>query len=302
MKAFVSGLANVETTVSVRGFPIPYYPIDYPFFGINSNVGGVGFNLAKSFITLGDEATLATFLAGDMEGDHIRQAIIQEHIMLKEKQIQQTPVSIILFDPEGKRQIYCDLKDIQEQRLMENDVAKEIADCDIAVLCNINFTRNLLHVTEHPIACDVHVLGDIDDAYNKDFMAASSILFLSDEHLPCEASRFIFDLWQRYRNRVIVIGMGSKGAMLLDDDAQKIYRLDPPVCDNIVNTVGAGDALFSSFLHYYVSGMDGLNALMHAETYAGIKIGHNGASLGFAREAEVSQRLSNYPINYAIVG
>ena len=38
MRILVSGLLNVETTVPVRGFPINYYPIDYPFFGINSNV------------------------------------------------------------------------------------------------------------------------------------------------------------------------------------------------------------------------------------------------------------------------
>ena len=48
MKLFVSGLLNVETTVAVRGFPISYYPIDYPFFGIQSHVSGVGYNIAKA--------------------------------------------------------------------------------------------------------------------------------------------------------------------------------------------------------------------------------------------------------------
>ena len=31
MKILVSGLLNVETTLAVREFPIPYYPIDYLF-------------------------------------------------------------------------------------------------------------------------------------------------------------------------------------------------------------------------------------------------------------------------------
>ena len=48
MKLFVSGLLNVETTVAVRDFPISYYPIDYPFFGIQSHVSGVGYNIAKA--------------------------------------------------------------------------------------------------------------------------------------------------------------------------------------------------------------------------------------------------------------
>ena len=29
-RILVSGLLNIETTVPVRGFPIEYYPIDYP--------------------------------------------------------------------------------------------------------------------------------------------------------------------------------------------------------------------------------------------------------------------------------
>ncbi len=32
-KILVSGLVNTETTVKIKEFPIPYFPIDYPFFG-----------------------------------------------------------------------------------------------------------------------------------------------------------------------------------------------------------------------------------------------------------------------------
>ena len=62
MKILVSGLLNIETTVAVRGFPINYYPIDYPFFGIDSNVSGVGFNIAKAMTALGDEVNLISCL------------------------------------------------------------------------------------------------------------------------------------------------------------------------------------------------------------------------------------------------
>ncbi len=48
MKILVSGLLNTETDVSVRQFPIQYYPIDYNFFGIDTFVGGVAFNIAKA--------------------------------------------------------------------------------------------------------------------------------------------------------------------------------------------------------------------------------------------------------------
>lgn len=68
MKVFISGLLNIETTVKVRKFPIDYYPIDYPFFGINSSVSGVGYNLAKAFRTLGDDVNLFSFIGNDTEG------------------------------------------------------------------------------------------------------------------------------------------------------------------------------------------------------------------------------------------
>ena len=57
-KILVSGLVNTETTTAVRGFPIQYYPIDYTFFGVNTAVSGVAFNLSKALTVLGDEVRL----------------------------------------------------------------------------------------------------------------------------------------------------------------------------------------------------------------------------------------------------
>lgn len=37
---FISGLTNVETTVAIPGFPLPYAPVHYPFHGIQSTVSG----------------------------------------------------------------------------------------------------------------------------------------------------------------------------------------------------------------------------------------------------------------------
>ena len=58
MNVLVSGLVNVETSVKVRKFPIEYYPIDYPFFGVESHIAGVAYNLAKALTTLGDDVDL----------------------------------------------------------------------------------------------------------------------------------------------------------------------------------------------------------------------------------------------------
>lgn len=297
MKVLVSGLLNIETTVKIKQFPIHYYPIDYPFFGVNSNVSGVGFNLSGAFGKLGDKVELVSFLGNDDESERILMHLAKNGTSTDSisRTLKNTPVSVVLFDDEGKRQIYCDLKDIQEQTVNTDDITvmNKLESCDIAVLCNINFNRSLLQKakTLHKIiATDVHVLSDIDDEYNKDFMSNADILFLSDEKLPTVPEKFIVDIAEKYGNQIIVIGMGGKGAMLYDNG--NLYQLSAVQCQ-AVNTVGAGDALFASFLHYYGKGFVPLEALKRAECFAAIKIGYNGASVGFADEAAVENQLNS---------
>lgn len=71
MKILVSGLVNIETSAKVRGFPVNYYPIDYPFFGVTSSVGGVGYNVSKAMKTLGDDVTFLSYTGNDLASDMI---------------------------------------------------------------------------------------------------------------------------------------------------------------------------------------------------------------------------------------
>lgn len=75
MHILISGLLNTETTAAVRGFPIQYYPIDYPFFGVNTAVSGVAFNLAKALRTLGDRVRLISMTGADYSAAYIRSAL-----------------------------------------------------------------------------------------------------------------------------------------------------------------------------------------------------------------------------------
>ena len=50
----VSGLINIETTLKVDSFPLEYKPVRYPFFGIQSTVSGVGYNIAKALTMVGE--------------------------------------------------------------------------------------------------------------------------------------------------------------------------------------------------------------------------------------------------------
>ena len=57
----------------------------------------------------------------------------------------------------------------------------------------------------------------------------------------------------------------------------------------VVNTVGAGDALFSAFVHYFAEGFPPLEALLRAELFASAKIRANGAAKGFITAGELEE-------------
>lgn len=298
MKAIVSGLINIETTLKIKGFPIPYFPIDYPFFGIGSDVSGVAFNVAKALMALGDEIRLAALIGSDEEGKRILSKLEKEGIGTEfiRQDLQETPVTVTLYDQEGKRQIYCDLKDVQEKDLDFTDLEKGAEDSDLVVLCNTNFNRPLLKKIKAMgkwIASDVHVLSDREDGYNKDFMESADILFLSDEQLPCTPLQFIVQMKERYPSRIIVIGLGGKGALLYERAEDKVYRLGAAHVGEVANTLGAGDALFSAFIHYYVKGYAPVEALKRAEIFAALKIRCNGGAKGFVDEETVEQFYQN---------
>ena len=292
MKILVSGLLNTETTTAVRGFPIHYYPIDYAFFGVNTAVSGVAFNLAKALKTLGDEVQLASMTGHDFAAAYIRDALQELDISTQyvQPKLRQTPSSVVLYDPDGKRQIYCDLKDIQETAYAFN--ASILEGIDLVAACNINFNRPLLHLAKQTgkiIATDVHVLSDIYDEYNREFMEQADILFLSDEAVGDGYLAFMEQLADAYPCQIIVMGRGAKGAAIYLRDTGELTEMPATSAGTVVNTVGAGDALFSAFLHYYTKGLAPLDALQRAQIFATHKITVSGASNGFVSEQTVEE-------------
>ena len=286
----ISGLVNVETTLKVRQFPIEYYPIDYPFFGVNSAVSGVGFNLASALHTLGDEVRLAGMLGQDFHAAYIRDTFAGRGLPISDllPLLEQNPSSVVLYEESGRRQVWCDLKDIQEK---EYPFCSEmLADVDLVAACNINFNRPLLAMAKaagKPIATDVHVLSNIYDDYNRDFLQAADILFLSDEAVGEDHHGFLRALYDAYHTPLIVLGRGSKGATLVESG----HLADLPAVQvgAVVNTVGAGDALFSAFLHYHLKGYSALEALKRAQLFASAKIAVSGGAAGFVTETQIEE-------------
>lgn len=281
----VCGLINLETTVQVDGFPIPWFPVRYPFHGVKSTISGVGFNVCRALATLGREVRFLSLVGSDPAGELARaelalSGVDDRHVL---SQVAETAHSAILYDRTGRRQIHSDLKDLQEQIYPAAQFAEAAHGCRLAALCNINFARPLLPLARQQgmaIACDVHAIADLDDPYNADFMRAADILFMSHEALPAPPEAWALAVQGRYGNQVVVIGLGDQGALLLVKGEAPLHV--PAVATRpVVNTVGAGDALFSCFLHEFSKSADPVLAIRKSVVFASFKIGESGGAAGF---------------------
>ena len=289
---FVAGLINMETTLAVDAFPIPYFPVRYPFFGIQTTVSGVGYNIAKALTTLGDSVHFASIIGKDGNADLVRKALkddkIPDDLVLSETEV--TAQSVIIYDPQAKRQIHTDLKDIQKISYPEDKAQPVIEASDLAAICNVNFSRSLLRIAKNAgkwIATDVHALSDLEDEYNRDYIAAAQILFLSDESLPATPEEIARQVMGRFGNEIVVIGLGAKGALLAVRKDDAMERVPAVSTRAVINTIGAGDALFSAFLHSFLQTKDPYTAIRTASIFASYKIGTKGAADGFLTRDEL---------------
>ena len=288
----ISGLVNMETTLRVRQFPLDYYPIDYPFFGVSSAPAGVALNITRALRCLGDEVMLTSMTGEDFPAEFIRRELAGCGVDTSHVRpvLRETPASVVLYDPSGRRQVHSDLKDIQEASCPFDPQA--IAAADLVVACNINFNRPLLSLAKaagKTIATDVHVLRDVHDGYNRDFMQAADILFLSDEGAGEGWENLIWALAQAYPCRIIVMGRGGQGAAMYLREENRIHLMPAARVGDVVNTVGAGDSLFSAFLHYYAQGLAPIECLLRAQIFASAKIRVSGAGRGFVPPEEVEE-------------
>jgi sugar/nucleoside kinase (ribokinase family) len=289
----VAGLVNIETTLQIERFPIDYSPVLYPFWGVDTTVSGVGYNVAKALTTLGDDVRFLSLVGRDSAGSLVSQRLARDRIAQEGvlHTLNRTAQSVILYETGGRRQINVDLKDIQQRSYPRERFEPALEGCNVAVLCNINFARPLLAIARRhsvPIATDVHTISDLEDPYNRDFMEAAGILFMSDELLPTTPERWAEAVLDQYAPDILVIGLGERGALLAVREENRIARVEPIYTRPVVGTIGAGDALFSAFVHSHAHGFGPLQALERAMVFASFKLGEKGAADGFLTEAELA--------------
>ena len=110
----VAGLYNLETNLRIDGFPLPYFPVCFPFNQITQVHSGVGLNVSVALHRLGHTVRYATLVGADEPGQHMREAMRRAGLDdgFVETRLSATPQSVILVHGLHQLEI-IGLKDIE---------------------------------------------------------------------------------------------------------------------------------------------------------------------------------------------
>ena len=120
-------------------------------------------------------------------------------------------------------------------------------------------------------------------------MKAADILYISDDDIECDPYDIVNDCRNKYNPKILIMGLGSKGVILYTKEDNSVLEYKPVKTNEIVNTVGAGNALFSAFIHYYAKTKNAKESIKNALLFASYKIGFVGTSNGFMTEQQIEQ-------------
>lgn len=294
MKVLVAGLVNLETSAPVEGFPLDYAPARYPT-GIHTAVSGVGGNVALALAALGTPVRLLAPVGDDPAGRLVRDTLSGHRLEVVLVTTQRTPQAVVLHDPGGRRAIFTDTAAAETPRIADGIIRRCLDGCDLAVLCNVDWTRPLLGAAREagvPIATDLHAITGLDNPYDTDYLDSAAICFLSGERIPDTPERFATRVLERSPAGVVGIGLAERGALVAPRGGEPVLVPAPtPALRPVLATTGGGDALLAGFVHFHRAGLSAPEAMRRAVVFASWKVGAQAGSEGFLAEARVETLL-----------
>ena len=288
----VVGVASLYLSAGIGEFPLEP-PLANPPDWMRAGVAGSATHVAKVLSALGDEVRLCTLAGTDPAGLAIR-ADLRASGLSGDGVIDAgaTSLGVALVAPDGSRLGMPYTAMVNAVGYPAETFRRLAVGADIAVLTRARFARPLISYARQlriRIAADVHLVSDVNDAHSRPWMEAADVLFCSHESLPCPPGQWIGQLFARYPGcEVVGIGRGPDGAILGVRDGTLITAA-AVAPRGVVNTSGAGDTLFASFLHGWLATGNPVDALQAAVLHAGWRIGDPQPGAGALTEARLAQ-------------
>jgi len=294
-KIMVAGFVQFETIVKVDELPLPYKQFESIPEIINTDIGGAGFNQAMALKWLGNEVDFMSMLAKSMSKRQIEAYLERKDVCLSTEYVlpllDGMPTSVVLYC-RGKKQTFEDVKDIRHVEYDFELLERQIQDKDLVLISNCNFCRPIIGLAKKYkklLALNVRSMRAEKIAHKEDFLSAADILYISDDDLERAPYDCIEECKKKYDPEIIILGIGEKGVILYTKKENSVIEYKPVKTNEVINTVGAGNAMFSAFIHYYLKTGDAKEAIKNALLFVSYKIGFVGTSNGFMTEEQIEQ-------------
>lgn len=299
----VVGVASLYMAAGVGEFPLEQTPgavCDWMRVG----VAGSATHIAKVLAALGDQARLCTLVGADPAGLAIR-ADLRASGLSGEGVVDSgaTSLGVALVAPDGSRLGLPYTAMVNAVGYPAETFRRLAVGADLAVFTRARFARPLIGCAERlsvRIAVDVHLISDVNDTYSRPWLEAADIVFCSHERLPCTPERWVARVFALYPGcQVVGIGRGSEGAALGLRDGT-LVSAEAVAPRGVVNTSGAGDTLFASFLHGWLATGNPVGALQSAVLHAGWRIGDPIPGAGAVTETQLSRLSQAYRVRTTV--
>lgn len=291
----VAGLLHMETIVKVDKIPVEFKSLTSRHNTIFTSIGGDAYNMAIALKWLGNNTDLMAMVDNKMgpgiinSNTDLEIELSTEYILPRLKNM---PSAVTLYDEYKRQQIFEDTKDLRDAQYDLKLFEKRIESADAVVMSNLQFCKPLINMAldRHiPIAVNIRDFRKEDLEFNSEFLDAADIIYVSDDNLVKDSYEFVKEIADKYSPEIIILGRGAAGVLIYSAKEKIFAEYKSVKTLEIVNTVGAGNALFSCFLHYYLKDGDAVAAIKNALLFASYKIGFLGTSNGFMTEEQIDQ-------------
>jgi acarbose 7IV-phosphotransferase len=255
-EAVVIGAVGIDTNVYLPCERLDF-EVEATFCSSRDCVGQAGGYSSRQFAALGHRTAFIGAVGDDHPGRMIREALAGEGIDL----------TGLFTDPEGtKRSINLMYSDGRRNNFYDGrgamTIEPDLEHCRailrgarLAHFNIVNWSRLLLPVAREQgvtVSTDLQDVVEIDDAYRRDYVEQSDILFFSCVNFD-DPRPFIEHFFEVGRAEIIVTGLGARGCAVATREGIEFFEpvtMDEPVID----TNGAGDCLAVGFLSSHVLG------------------------------------------------
>jgi sugar/nucleoside kinase (ribokinase family) len=265
---------------------------DGHFVSIVDTVGHAAAFSARGLARLGHEVRILGAVGEDAIGRMVTSVLHEDGIDTGALFVDPagTPRSVNFVFPDGRRTFFFDGGSHMTLRPPLPAVEAALLGADLVVCALANWGRHVARRARGmgiPVAVDLQDVRDPADPYRADFVAAADYLFASAAHVddPVRAARGWF---AQGPARMVVFGLGPRGAMLVPRDPVAPVLMQPPPPSDlpVVDTTGCGDSLACGFLDGLVlSGLPAAQALHRGQVLARIVASQTGGSAPFDRPA-----------------